>query len=66
MKRNSEKEICRENERMKFYSLYFDMSITNKRILFISVWENPNLYVISLFKATSIYFTKVVNTPFVN
>ena len=53
MKRNLDKEICRENERMKFYSLYFDISNINRRRLFISVLKNSNLHVISLFKATS-------------
>ena len=52
--------------RMKFYSIYFDILHTNRRRLFIIVWGSPNLHVISLFKATSIYFTKVANIPFVN
>ena len=63
MKINLEKEIHRENE--VFFSFLLHIK-SNRIILFISVWENPNMHVISLFKATSIYFTKVINTPFVN
>ena len=51
---------------MKFYYLYFDILNTNRRRLFISIWENPNLHVILPFKVTNIYFTKIVNIPFVN
>ena len=51
---------------MKFYSLYLDLLNTNRRRLFISVKGNPNRHVISLFKVTSIHFTKVINIPFVN
>ena len=66
MKINLEKEIYKENERIKIYSLYFNILNTNRRRLFISIWGNPNLHIISLFKATSIYFTKVTHIPFVN
>ena len=34
---NSKKKICRDNGRMKFYSIYFDLLNTNRKILFISV-----------------------------
>ena len=66
MKKNSDKEICRENEIIKFYSLYFNIFNTNMKILFISVFGNPNLHVIFLFKVTNIYFTNMVNIHFVN
>ena len=73
MKRNSNKGICKENEIMEFYSLYFDLLNfyfdllnSNRRRLVISDWENLSLHEISLFKATCFYFTKVVTIPFVN
>ena len=50
---------------MKFYSHYFDLLNTNRRIIFISVCGNLNLYIISFFKVISIYFTKVANISFV-
>ena len=45
---------------MQFYFGFFDILNTNRRN-YLQVFGNPNLYVISLFKVTSIYFTKVVN-----
>ena len=67
MKRNSGKEIWREKENEVLFSLLRSNKNTNKRRLFISVWGNPNLHVISLFKATNIfYFTNVANIPFVD
>ena len=42
MKKNSEKEISRGNEIMKFYSLYFDILNTVRRRIFICDGSYPH------------------------
>ena len=43
MKKNSDKKICKENERMKFYSLYFDiLKYKEKKTIYKGLGESKS------------------------